>query len=144
MFPGVSKYSAVCEPLGDVLGPANTLLRFELDLMRFGTKERLSGFDKIICIYDDETVATILGGGPTVPKKIELCEEDGYPATTHHGLGFNFEVPLPDLGERIYEFRDIQFQESIFVPKVYWAKGRPLNTAKPNFLCVLTCADLLR
>jgi hypothetical protein len=111
----------------------NSQRKFELDLLRFGSKGRLSGFDKIIYIYIDGTVVTVLDAETTAPKKIELFDEDGYPATTHHGFGFNIDVPLPGLGERIYEFNNAQFQESILIPKDNWMQNGPPNIARPNF-----------
>lgn len=110
-----------------------TQRKFELELMRFGTKGTIKGCDRIIYLYPDGSAAGLHGNGEVIPKRIELVDGEGYPAVTHHSFCFSFDAPFPGLGERVYEFDDIKFQELLVRPKDDWMLSDVPNIKRPDF-----------
>lgn len=108
--------------------------KFELELMRFGVGNRKTSFDKIVYLYADGTVVGLSGSGEPIPTAIQLDVGAGYPAVTTHQFGFGFDVPLPMLGERRFEFRDINFTEHMIEPKDDWMKERLPEIERPEFI----------
>lgn len=118
-------------PMSKVDNPSGR--KFEMELLRFGTKGRSYGFDRVIYVYADGSIVGVAGNGEAIPKKIELADNLGYPAVTWHSFGFNCRVPLPGLGLRIHEFKNIRFRESIIVPRDDWMNGREPYINRPEF-----------
>jgi len=106
--------------------------KFESELMRFGTKGQFFGFDRIIYIYADGTVVGLTGNKEIIPKRFEIEGDDGYPAVTHHSFCFAFDVPLPGLGQRIFEFDNVRFDEKIIAPRDDWMMARGPKIARPK------------
>ncbi len=102
-------------------------------LMRFGTKQYRSKFERLFYIYADGTVVSLKGGSDLAPSKVTLPDGAGYPAVTTHQFSFSFDVPFPGLGDRECQFKTIQFDETIIAPMDDWMVGRDPEIERPNF-----------
>lgn len=105
----------------------------EAALMRFGTKRYRSNFERIFYIYADGTVVPLTGGSELIPSAVSIPNGDGYPAVTSHQFSFSFDVPLPGLGDREYQFQEIDFSETIVAPKDDWMAERDPEIERPKF-----------
>ena len=105
----------------------------EAFLMRFGTKQYRSNFERLFYIYADGTVVSLTGGSELIPSAVTLPDGVGYPAVTAHQFSFSFDVPLPGLGDREYQFEEIQFAETIVAPMDDWMADRGPEIERPKF-----------
>jgi hypothetical protein len=118
-------------PMSDMSEKANR--EFEALLMRFGTKQYRSSFERIFYIYADGTVVTLSGDSIIVPSAVMLVNGLGYPAVTTHQFSFSFDVPLPGLGVRNYQFQTLQFSETIIAPIDDSMANRSPEIERPKF-----------
>lgn len=102
-------------------------------LMRFGLKQYRSKFERIFYIYADGTVVSLTGGSELIPLAVTLPEGVGYPAVTTHRFSFKFDVPLPGLGVREYQFEKISFAETIVSPIDDWMAKQGPEIERPKF-----------
>jgi hypothetical protein len=105
----------------------------EAILMRFGTIKSRSNFERIFYIYADGTVVSLAGGSELIPSAVSLPNDVGYPAVTAHQFSFSFEVPLPGMGDRVYQFDEIQFTEKIVAPMDDWMAKHHPEIDRPKF-----------
>lgn len=118
-------------PMSEALKNGNR--EAEALLMRFGTKQYRSNFERIFYIYTDGTVVSLTGGSELIPLAVTLPDGVGYPAVTAHQFSFSFDVPLPGLGDREYQFEEIQFAETIAAPMDDWMADRGPEIERPKF-----------
>jgi hypothetical protein len=102
-------------------------------LMRFGTKQYQYSFARIFYIYADGAVVMLSGGSGIVPSSVSIPDGVGYPAVTTHQFSFQFDVPLPYLGVRSYQFDKIQFSEKIIRPFDEFMANRSPQIERPEF-----------
>lgn len=105
----------------------------EAILMLFGTKQYRSNFERIFYIYADGTVVSLKGETELIPSAVSVPDGNGYPAVTAHQFSFSFDVPLPGLGIREYQFDEIQFAETIVAPIDDWMANRDPQIERPKF-----------
>lgn len=118
-------------PMSDALKEGSR--EAEALLMRFGTKQYRSNFERLFYIYADGTVVSLTGGSELIPSAVTLPDGVGYPAVTAHQFSFSFDVPLPGLGDREYQFEEIQFAETIVAPMDDWMAERGPEIERPKF-----------
>ncbi|MES9842954.1 MAG: hypothetical protein ABW134_20610 [Candidatus Thiodiazotropha endolucinida] len=118
-------------PMSDALKEGNR--EAEALLMRFGANQYRSNFERLFYIYADGTVVSLTGGSELIPFAVTLPDGVGYPAVTAHQFSFSCDVPLPGLGDREYQFEEIQFDEMIVAPMDDWMAEREPEIERPKF-----------